>query len=131
MKTRAFVDFHAVPERQVEVHKRLENWAIWTRPAGQGGGVHPMFREFRSKEERERARDPRLQCDSLDGLCVERALREVPAKNSAALRWAYVHKGSPKKAAQSLGVSFDGLAELIMDGRDMLKNILARKNKSS
>lgn len=125
MRTK-YVDFHAVPERHREIDARLENWARWASSGGGSTNVHPMFRQYRSKEERERAREPRMVCDTLDALHIERSLRKIGSRHAETLRWAYVFKGSPKKFCASIGSTLEGLSGLLQDARDAIKNAVAR-----
>ena len=51
---------------------------------------------------------------------IARGLAELPAKNSAALTWLYLRSSRPKRMCDELDVDFQGLYELIREGRQML-----------
>ena len=114
------VDFSRVEEKHRAIHDRLVNWARWC--VGRGGrGMHPMFRGYKSPQHWE-AIPPSQPIDSLDAADVEKAVQGLPEPHRFAVRWCYVYGSSPRKACQQAGVSKEGLALLIRDGRQMLVN---------
>lgn len=117
------VDFSRVEERHRAIHDRLVNWSRWCVSRG-GRDVHPMFRGFKSAQHWEAipTADP---VDSLDAVAIEKAVQKLPEPHRFAVRWCYVYGSSPRKACQQAGVSKEGLALLIRDGRQMLVNRLA------
>lgn len=117
------VDFSRVEEKHRAIHDRLVNWSRWCVSRG-GRDVHPMFRGFKSAQHWEAipTADP---VDSLDAVAIEKAVQKLPEPHRFAVRWCYVYGSSPRKACQQAGVSKEGLALLIRDGRQMLVNRLA------
>ena len=117
------VDYSRVPERQAEIHERLEAWARWVRVKPQAWMVQPMFRLYRSKPQWEM---PELHepINTLEAVDTEKQVARLPDKHRQAIRWCYHFKTNPLQAAKKIGVSREDLARLIDDGRDMLKNRL-------
>lgn len=60
--------------------------------------------------------------NTLDGMEVEKAVRELPEKTRHAIRWHYVYRTSPAQAIRYLGCTYERLAEMVHNGRDMLVN---------
>lgn len=115
------VDFHvAVPAGHWNMDKRLIDWARWCRPK-QGSYIHPMWRGMLSSNAFEVA-VPAIPISTLDAHEIEKGVRALPERHAFAVRWAYVFKGNPRKAAQHVGETQRGLEQLINDGRQMLIN---------
>jgi len=55
---------------------------------------------------------------------MEKAVYALPEKHREAVRWWYVYRRNPAAMARSLGVSKQGLADLVEAGRTMLQNKL-------
>jgi hypothetical protein len=53
---------------------------------------------------------------------MEKAVSLLPEKNREALRWSYVWQGGPGAMSKRLGVSKEGLCDLIRVGRVMLRS---------
>ena len=122
MKREDLIDFHHVPDAQLGIHLRLEQWARWVRVRPHGWQVAPMFRQYRSHAwqwERPTIRDPINIPEAVE---MEKAVPLLPEKHRAAIRWHYVHTGGPVAMARRLGVSKEGLADLVRIGRTMLMN---------
>jgi hypothetical protein len=117
---REAVDFHFIPVRQEAIHLRLLNWGRWcySRP---GASTQPMFRFYRSPEVWGNDGQS-LPVDSLDAHRIEKGVVALPEKHGAAIRWHYVGKAGPLKFSKSIGVTQEALAELVIDGRNMLVN---------
>ena len=49
-------------------------------------------------------------------------MQSLPVNHRLALSWAYIKCSSPGKAARSLGLSLQGLRDMVRDGRQMLVN---------
>lgn len=62
------------------------------------------------------------QVDSLDGQAMEKMVAALPDKHRSAIRWCYVECGSPIKIRQKLGLTGDGLRQMVRDARQMLVN---------
>lgn len=122
MRREEFVDFHQVADDHLSIHARLLEWARWVQPRRQGWPVSPMFRQFRSKAWQWAMPVVRSPVDELRALEVERVVAQLPEAEKMALRWSYVFCGGPGPIARHLGVSKEGLAELVRRGRAMLRN---------
>lgn len=116
------VDYNHVKPEHEAVHERLSNWARWVRVRPQGWQTHPMFRMFQSKARQWEAPMIQNPVNALDALAIERAVSALPRKHREAVRWCYVFQGNPAGAARTLAVSKQGLADLVSDGRTMVKN---------
>jgi len=53
---------------------------------------------------------------------MEKAVYALPEKHREAVRWWYVYRRDPVAMARKLGVSKQGLADLVEAGRTMLNN---------
>ena len=119
------VDFDRVPDTHEAMHKRLQNWAQWVRPRDSSAkNVHPMWRQFVASRVWD-DRTVRSSLDTLDALAIEKAVSALPEKQRFAVRWRYVYSGHPGRAARFVGVTQQGLADLILDGTQMLINVKA------
>ena len=119
------IDFHVIPEKQQAIHERLENWRRWVIVRPHGWQVAPMFRMYQSKSRQWEA-SPHIgtPVDAIDAALMEQAVYALPEKHRDAIRWSYVHCGNPVAMARALGVSKQGLADLVEAGRTMLQNKL-------
>lgn len=124
MKVRAEpIDFCVIEPKHEVIHKRLENWAAWCKGGVGASSAQPMFRLYRPDNfERAPAAD---QVDGTDAQRIAKAMIELPVKNRVALNWYYVKPVAPLKVCKTLGLSMEGLAEHVRDGRTMLINIRA------
>lgn len=118
------VDYAHVPTHQGDIHERLINWARWCRP-NHTNAVLPMFRHYRPYLYPER--ECSTPIDSKDAVEVQKCMAHIPEKQRYAIGWCYVIRSNPARAARDLGVSTQGLMDLINQGRDMVKNRLAMK----
>jgi len=124
MRVQETVDYcHVKPEHEA-IHQRLENWARWLRPRLSGWHTHPMWRNSRTSRQWEVSPDISAPVNALDALAIERTVAQMPVKHRDALRWYYVRQGSPVEMARQLGLSKQGLADLVDAGRTMLQNKL-------
>jgi DNA-directed RNA polymerase specialized sigma24 family protein len=121
MQTSGFVDFSAVEEKHDKIDARLQNWARWANNRT-GNGTSPMFRLYRSTEVHAGHESTAPAVDALDAQTVQKAVSQLPTKHRLALSWAYITRTNPRKAAQGLGLSLSGLAEIVRDSRQMLCN---------
>lgn len=113
------IDFHFVPPHQKAMDARLVNWARYVRDKPVSW-TQPMFRGYRSSEVW--VHEATVPVDSLDGHQIEKAVSALPQKERAAVRWAYVYRSHPARMCRSLGVTSQGLGQLIETGRQMLIN---------
>lgn len=127
MNNEVCIDYNYVHERHTAIHARLENWRRWVIVRPHGWQVAPMFRMYQSKARQWEA-SPRIgtPVDTLDAVLVEKAIYALPEKHREAVRWWYVYRRNPAAMARSLGVSKQGLADLVEAGRTMLNNRLQK-----
>ncbi len=126
MRTREIVDYNHIQAHHEAIHARLENWARWLRPRLSGWHTHPMWRNSRTSRQWEVSPDISAPVNALDALAIERTVAQMPVKHRDALRWYYVRQGSPVAMARNLGVSKQGLADLVDAGRTMLQNRIGK-----
>jgi hypothetical protein len=120
-------DYHYIPERQAEIATRLEHWAIWVNPRQCVWRTQPMFRQYRSHAWQWERPELKVQINGIEAMEIEKLVCQLPEKNRDAIRWAYVFTFIPVNIVRrELGVTREGLASLIVNGRDMLKNKLSR-----
>jgi DNA-directed RNA polymerase specialized sigma24 family protein len=116
-----FVDFGHVPAHQADIDGRLINWARWSYNRSVGDGASPMFRMYRSTDANQQYGQLCAHpVDHIDAQRMQKAVSHLPAPHRMALSWCYIKRNNPRKAAQLLGYSLEGLARLITDGRQML-----------
>ena len=124
-------DFSYIPERQEEIDRRLNHWAIWVVPRRQSWKTQPMFRLFRSDMWHGRQDKPRLDVNPLECHETEQAVSLLPERHRYAIRWCYVAPWVPPNVVRrELACTRESLAVLISDGRDMLKNRLLLKSNA-
>jgi DNA-directed RNA polymerase specialized sigma24 family protein len=124
---RPYVDFARVPIAQWHIHDRLENWARWCRGgSGQAARMErcaPMFTLYRSAPAARRyGEETAVPVDKLDAQAVAKAVALLPSKHRRAIHWHYLNGRNPSAAARELGVSLQGLCDLVSNGRQMLVN---------
>lgn len=122
MRRDDFVDYFAVADNHLAIHQRLESWARWVRVRPHGWQVAPMFRQYRSKAFQWHTPELREQVNIPEAVEMEKAVSLLPEKHRMAIRFAYVFCGSPGRVCRDLGVSKQGLFDLIGQGRSMLVN---------
>lgn len=116
------VDYFLVRDEHLEVHARLEAWARWVRVRPHGWQIAPMFRQYRSKSWQWERPEPRESVNVPEAVEMEKAVSLLPEKHRTAIRFVYVFCGGPGKVCRDLGVSKQGLLDLVHGGRTMLKN---------
>lgn len=116
------IDFHLVKDEHLAIHAELENWSRWVRVRPVGWQVSPMFRMYRSNAWQWSRPEIRVEIDVPGAVAMEKAVSLLPEKHRTAIRWSYVLCGHPARMARDLGVSKQGLCDLIAAGRTMLKN---------
>lgn len=120
MKTRS-VDFHHVEDHQKDIDAKLMNWARWVTPRAPSW-VSPMFRMAKSNSRQWHQPEIRETCDIIGAMLMEKEVCKLPEPHRAAIRWHYVIKCGPVKACRALGLTTEGLAKTVRDGRQMLIN---------
>lgn len=115
------IDFHRLECGEDTMHTRLVNWALYVQVRGVRW-QSPIWRLGKSNGRQ--WHEPRLKAiaDALDGHKIEKAVAQLPAPHRDALRWFYVYRTHPTKARKALGVTEEGLSQLVRDGRTMLRN---------
>lgn len=116
------IDFHAVRDDHLVIHQRLTDWASWVRVRPHGWQVAPMFRQYRSKAWQWHERELRAAINIPEAVEMEKAVSLLPEKHREAIRFCYVWCNNPPATARRLGVSKQGLMDLIHAGRVMLIN---------
>ena len=116
------IDFHVIPEKQQAIHARLENWERWVRVRPHGWFTHLMWRNSRTSRQWEVSPYIGVPVNTIDAMLIEKAVSALPVKHREAVRWWYVYRRDPVAVARNLGVSKQGLADLVEAGRTMLKN---------
>ena len=123
-----FVDFHAVLPQHEAIHSELENWARWVRNPKGVDAMQPMFRQSKPAQHWDEV-EAHDQTDLVVAAATEKAVHALPAKNCAAICWCYVYRDSPRIKSRELGVSLEGLGDLVREGRGMLSNRGRRDGK--
>jgi len=118
--TKAPIDFNACSIAHEPMDARLKNWASWVRPRA-SSWVHPMWRGFKSNEIWT-GPTASVPLDPLDAQALEKGVSALPEQHRFAVRWCYVYGGQPRKAAQHVGETLEGLQVLIVNARAMLIN---------
>ena len=126
MRVQDTVDYNHVPERHAAIHARLENWRRWVIVRPNGWQTHPMWRNSRTSRQWEASPHISTPVDTIDAALIEKAVYALPDKHRDAIRWWYVHAGNPVAMARRLGVSKQGLADLVDAGRTMLQNRIGK-----
>ncbi len=126
MRVQEAVDYSHVNEMHADIHSRLENWRRWVIVRPHGWCTHPMFKNFRASRQWEASPHISTPVDTIDAALIEKAVYALPDKHRDAIRWWYVHAGNPVAMARRLGVSKQGLADLVGDGRTMLQNRIGK-----
>ena len=116
-----YIDFHSVQPDHAEIDASLRNWALWLFGTARST-THAMWAWCKPSQPWEAAADVMLVVDPIEAMETETAVRRLPLQHREAVRWCYVYRTSPRRAAQTLGVKLDGLWLLVRDGRQMLSN---------
>ena len=124
MRVTEIVDYNHVQDRHQAIHARLENWRRWVIVRPHGWFTHPMWRNYRTSRQWEVSPYIGVPVNTIDAALMEKAVYALPEKHREAVRWWYVYRRDPVAMARSLGVSKQGLADLVDAGRTMLGNRL-------
>lgn len=115
------IDFFEVRPAHRAVHESLLNWARWARGGRGGSAMLPMFQHYRPDGYHELT--VAIPVDSLAATKLQKLMIVLPEKHRWAIQWHYVKPWiHPLKVCRVLAVSRDALAELVHDGRSMLRN---------
>lgn len=124
-EARQYTDFHEVRPQHAEIHKELQNWARWALQPWGAKAQHPMFRWSKPAQHWSAVDVPEVT-DPIAAFKIEKAVCKLSTKHQAAIRWSYVFQGPPRRTANKLGLTLDGLADMVHDGRTKLKNATMR-----
>ena len=120
--TETVVDYNHIPAHHQAIHARLVNWRRWVTVRPHGWFTHPMWRSALTSRQWDVSPHIGTPVDTLDAALMEKAVYALPDKHREAVRWWYVYRRDPVAMARNLGVSKQGLQELVTEGRTMLKN---------
>ena len=124
MRIQETVDYNHIKPEHEAIHARLENWSRWVRVRPHGWSTHPMWRSALTSRQWDVSPHIGTPVDTLDAALMEKAVYALPEKHREAVRWWYVYRRDPAAMARNLGVSKQGLADLVGSGRTMLQNRL-------
>ena len=121
---RAYVDLSSVPEHQWDMDRRLKNWAAACRGGDkQSGKAAPMFMFYKSTDaKREYGTETSVPVDRSDAVKVGKGVSFLPEKHRMAIDWFYLHPRNPLKKAGELGLTLQGLADHVIEGRQFMIN---------
>ena len=122
MRTQICIDYNHIAAHHEAIHARLVNWERWVRVRPHGWFTHPMWRSALTSRQWDVSPHIGTPVDTLDAALMEKAVYALPEKNREAVRWWYVYRRDPVAMARNLGVSKQGLADLVEAGRTMLAN---------
>ena len=122
MRIQETVDYHYIKPEHEAIHARLVNWERGVRVRPHGWFTHPMWRNSRTSRQWEVSPYIGVPVNTIDAAMMEKAVYALPEKHREAVRWWYVYRRDPAAMARNLGVSKQGLADLVEAGRTMLKN---------
>ena len=122
MRVTETVDYNYIAAHHEAIHARLVNWERWVRVRPNGWFTHPMWRSALTSRQWDVSPHIGTPVDTLDAALMEKAVYALPDKHREAVRWWYVYRRDPVAMARNLGVSKQGLQELVTEGRTMLKN---------
>ena len=124
MRVTEAVDYNYIKPEHETIHARLENWARWVRVRPQSWPTHPVWRKALTSKQWDVVPHIPVPVNTLDAADMEKAVYALPVKHREAIRWSYVYGRGPVAMARTLGVSKQGLADLVDSGRTMLQNRL-------
>lgn len=120
------VDFASVPPSQWAMHDRLLNWAKWARGSSRFDRMPgtPMFGLYRSSDARREygATETSVPIDNRDATRIQVGVSALPDKHRRALHWCYLHPKNATSMARELGLSLQGMAQMIKDARTTMIN---------
>jgi hypothetical protein len=124
--TRTPVDFASVPPSQWAMHDRLLNWAKWARGSARFDRMpgSPMFNLYRSSNARREygVTETSVPIDHKDATRIQVGVTALPDKHRRAIHWSYLHPKKASDMARELGLSLEGMAQIIKDARQFLIN---------
>lgn len=126
-RRQTYVDFSTVPPEQMQMHARLENWALslYERKKSNTSAGFELYvsSDARSLERREYGAATSVPVDTRDAHVIAVAIGFLPEKHRRAIDWFYAKKGkNPVGMARDLGFTRQGLADCVIEARQMLIN---------
>ncbi len=120
-----YIDFSFVPQVQLPMHARLENWGRSCN-GGRSSATSPMFRQFVPARHWDvgYCREAQQPCDRVDALKLGRAVFALPEPHRLAIHWYYVQKTSVMHGRRAVACTAEMLAVYVIDARTMLINRL-------
>lgn len=116
-------DIAKVPQHQMQIHERLENWRRYVSSNARAWFVQPMFRQAKTPRQHEEDLYIPMPIDTQDGHILEKAVSALPEKHRAVIRWYYVFPYVPEnKIRRECGLTREMLAQIAIDARNMLHN---------
>jgi hypothetical protein len=82
-----------------------------------------MFRYYRPAQHWE-PKEFRETCDLIDAQRIEKVVSTLPPTFAFALRWLYVYRFSAATARRELATTYDGMHQMVRDGRQMVLNLV-------
>ena len=122
--TETVVDYNHIKPEHEAIHAMLVNWERWVRVRQHGWSTHPMWKNSRTPRHWDVSPHTSIPVNTIDAMLIEKAVSALPVKHREAVRWWYVYRRDPVAMARNLGVSKQGLADLVEAGRAMLQNRL-------
>lgn len=116
------VDFSHVPEHQRAMDARLANWAKWCGRDVASPSTSPMFILMPRLIRAEPGSPVATDADHEDAARIAKGVAALPEKHRQSLAWCYIKPCAPVHAVRRLGVTMRGLADLVVDARQMLIN---------
>ena len=118
---REVIDFHEVPERQLEIHDALLNWARSMNGRAKQA-VSASCSGYQSPPSVRREREASVPVDHTSARRINRAVVALPLKHCKSLQWHYVMCSSVAAGRRYVVCTAEELAGLVIDSRDMLRN---------
>ena len=118
------IDLHHIDARHDAINLRLEAWARWVTVRPQPWRMQPMFRLYKAPPQWE-PRELRVEVNPNEAMEIERAVYHLPEKHRTVVRWFYVYPYiSDSRIRREVAETRQGLYELLVDSRDMVRNRL-------
>ena len=119
---RDFVDFSHVPEHQLAIHARLENWGLTCRDPKKRR-TSPGFELYQAEKGNTwMTLEPKTIPDQQDARKIARGVADLPTRHRLAVCWYYIDGSHVMRARKKIGATSDELQALVTDGRQMLMN---------
>lgn len=115
------IDFHEVPERQLKIHDALLNWARSMHGRAKQA-VSASCSGYQSPPSVRREQEASVPVDHVSARRMNRAVVGLPLKHCKSLQWHYVQRTSVGAGRRYVVCTAEELANLVIDGRDMLRN---------